>query len=286
LYLKTSFRKEDKYSYKLVYNDNMKSDQQHTDRSRTKNSVLYKYLDIEGAKMMLSNKTLQFTNAMQFNDPFDCDPNLIDFSKVPSERCKTWTSDIIESLAFDQYRRNREDVWVCCLSKVFDSLLMWAYYNNHRGVCIGLNMEKVAKYFDASLGLIVDKHAHEVQYRDIIEKPDYFQNEEDFFHYQMCTKAKVWEHEQEARMFIFKPFPWIMLPDSNNKSDLIDRKEVRAFPRIGGECFESIYLGVNINEKESGLIKIAKKLNPDIKVYQMKKNTNAFKLDAIHINDE
>ena len=65
MYLKTSFRKEDKYSYKLVYNDNMKSDQQHTDRSRTKNSVLYKYLDIEGAKMMLSNKTLQFTNAMQ-----------------------------------------------------------------------------------------------------------------------------------------------------------------------------------------------------------------------------
>lgn len=118
---------------------------------------------------------------MQFNDPFDCDPNLIDFSKVPYERCKTWTSDIIESLAFDQYRKNREDVWVCCLSKVFDSLLMWAYYNNHRGVCIGLNMEKVAKYFDASLGQIVDKHAHEVQYRDIIEKPDYFQNEEDFF---------------------------------------------------------------------------------------------------------
>ena len=264
----------------------MKSDQQHTDRSRTKNSVLYKYLDIEGAKMMLSNRTLQFTNAMQFNDPFDCDPNLIDFSKVPYERCKTWTSNIIESLAFDQYRRNREDVWLCCLSKVFDSLLMWAYYNNHRGVCIGLNMEKVAKYFDASLGQIVDKYAHEVQYRDIIEKPDYFQNEKDFFHYQMCTKAKVWEHEQEARMFIFNPFPWIMLPDPNNKSDLIDRKEVRAFPRIGGECFESIYLGVNINEKESGLIKIAKKLNPDIKVYQMKKNTNAFKLDAIHINDE
>ena len=76
----------------------MKSDQQHTDRSRTKNSVLYKYLDIEGAKMMLSNKTLQFTNAMQFNDPFDCDPNLIDFSKVPSERCKTWTSDNIEGI--------------------------------------------------------------------------------------------------------------------------------------------------------------------------------------------
>ena len=57
MYLKTSFRKEDKYSYKLVYNDNMKSDQQHTDRSRTKNSVLYKYLDIEEWLVMNSIKT-------------------------------------------------------------------------------------------------------------------------------------------------------------------------------------------------------------------------------------
>lgn len=206
---------------------------------------------------MLSNRTLQFTNAMQFNDPFDCDPNLIDFSKVPYERCKTWTSDIIESLAFDQYRKNREDVWVCCLSKVFDSLLMWAYYNNHRGVCIGLNMEKVAKYFDASLGQIVDKHAHEVQYRDIIENRITSKTKKISFIIKCAQKLKS-GNMNKKHVCLFQSFPWIMLPDPNNKSDLVDWKEVRAFPRIGGECFESIYFGVNINEKESGLIKIAK----------------------------
>jgi hypothetical protein len=51
--------------------------------------ILYKYIDIEGAKWMLGMErkrkypTLQFTNASQLNDPFDCHPNLVDFSNLP-----------------------------------------------------------------------------------------------------------------------------------------------------------------------------------------------------------
>ena len=54
---------------------------------------------------------------------------------------------------------------------------MWSYYNSHKGVCIGLNMEKVAKYLNTSHGLMVTKYGIEVQYRDIIDKPDYFRGE-------------------------------------------------------------------------------------------------------------
>lgn len=261
--------------------------QQKIGQIMSKHSIFYKYLDINGAKMMLSYSDLQFTNATQFNDPFDCHPSLIDFSKVPHERCKGWTPNIIEELESDRFRRNRESAWVCCLSKLFDSLLMWSYYNNHKGVCVGLNMERITKYLNVSLGKMVDSYPHEVQYRDIIEKPDYFRDEKDFFHYQMCTKAKAWEHEQEVRMFIFDPVPWCMslLPNQNDKDGPIAWKTVRAFPKIGGECFESIYLGVNIDKKEKEkIIKVAKKLNPDIKVYQMEINTNAFKLNTRLIN--
>ena len=42
--------------------------------------ILYKYLDIVGAKCMIGNQNLQFTNASQLNDPFDCHPKLIDYS--------------------------------------------------------------------------------------------------------------------------------------------------------------------------------------------------------------
>lgn len=41
---------------------------------------LYKYLDFTGGLMMLHYSNLQFTNATQLNDPFDCHPSLIDFS--------------------------------------------------------------------------------------------------------------------------------------------------------------------------------------------------------------
>ena len=46
--------------------------------------ILYKYLDIVGAKCMIGNQNLQFTNASQLNDPFDCHPKLIDYSNVPN----------------------------------------------------------------------------------------------------------------------------------------------------------------------------------------------------------
>lgn len=58
----------------------------------------------------------------------------------------------------------------------------------------------------------------EVQYKDIVEKPDYFRDAKDFFHYQLSTKAKAWEHEQEVRLFILDPSPTYMalLPGQND----------------------------------------------------------------------
>lgn len=51
-------------------------------------NLLYKYLDINGAKMMLHYRNLMYANAITFNDPLDCHPSLIDFSNVPEEECK------------------------------------------------------------------------------------------------------------------------------------------------------------------------------------------------------
>lgn len=132
----------------------------------------------------------------------------------------------------------------------------------------------------------------EVQYRDVIDKPDYFRNyfDNDLFRYQLCTKAKAWEHEQEVRLLLIDPTPAgnlnhpcfapMLLPyEPKNKDEVIDWKEVRAYPKIGGECFESLYLGINIDKEEKEkIIKVARKLNPDIKIYQMTIDPEAFRL--------
>ena len=57
----------------------------------TMSNLLYKYLDVNGATMMLYHSNLMYANATTFNDPFDCHPGLIDFSNVPPEECKGWT---------------------------------------------------------------------------------------------------------------------------------------------------------------------------------------------------
>jgi hypothetical protein len=93
----------------------------------------------------------------------------------------------------------------------------------------------------------------------------------------------TWEHEQEVRLFILDPWPTYMslLPRQNDDKGPIDWKEVRAFSEIGGECFESVYLGINMDtDEKSKIISVARKLNPDIKIYQMGIDANAFKLNT------
>ena len=107
---------------------------------------LYKYLDAQGGLAMLSNGNIQFTNATKLNDPFDCHPSLIDFSQVPAERTRVWSKEDIISLEANRFERNRDNTWLCSLSKNYDSLLMWSYYNCHKGVCIGIDLEKADKY--------------------------------------------------------------------------------------------------------------------------------------------
>lgn len=81
--------------------------------------ILYKYLDINGGKAMMGllesrcifrkkkcHPTLQFTNATQLNDPFDCHPKLIDYSNVPDEIThsiftKEWWQKKVENDAHD-----------------------------------------------------------------------------------------------------------------------------------------------------------------------------------------
>lgn len=260
--------------------------------------ILYKYLDANGGLMMLYYGTLQFTNATQLNDPFDCHPALIDFSQVPPEKTRAWPADVISLLESDRHHRYRELAYICSLSKVHDSLLMWSYYNGHKGVCIGLDMEKTRKYLSRMTGLLIGCQEWDVQYKNVVEKPNYFRDLQDFFRYQMTTKAKEWEHEQEVRLFAYDPYPEHMrlLPGqyeedsfctklkrifkkSTKQKDSMDWKEVRAFLEICGECFESVRLGINISkEDKEKIVKVARDRNPDIKIYQMTIDPDAFKL--------
>lgn len=248
---------------------------------------LYKYLDAQGGLAMLSNGNIQFTNATKLNDPFDCHPSLIDFSQVPTERARLWGKEAIIDLESNHFERNRDKTWLCSLSKNYDSLLMWSYYNCHKGVCIGIDLEKADKYLSRIVGTVILGYLKfEVKYRDVIEKPDFFKRKEDLWAYQLSTKGKVWEHEQEVRLVIVDPSrvtPYYV-PKEFDKKEIVDYKEIRFVPKIGRECFNSVYLGVNIyDDTKTQIINTAKGQNPEIKIYQMKADANAFRLQTEQI---
>lgn len=59
-----------------------------------------------------------------------------------------------------------------------------------------------------------------------------------------------------------------------------DWREIHHYMPLKGECFESIYFGVNTDASEKEKIcKFAReKINSQIKLYQMRVDENAFKL--------
>ncbi len=241
--------------------------------------ILYKYLDIEGGKKMLKYSNLQFTNATKFNDPFDCDPALFDYSNIPVTKNNWPPDDFFRHKAESDMRNLRNETWMCCLSKVYDSLLMWAYYNNHKGVCIGLNKDAVMECLQHYFIGLINPYAAEVRYRDIHQRPDYFKNPS--WAILLTTKAKEWEHEHEVRIITKEP-NWIHarkdIPKEYYNDELVDGKEIRYYVPISKDCFDSIYLGVNMFHNKDEIINAAKELNPEIKIYQIKTDPEAFKL--------
>lgn len=250
--------------------------------------ILYKYLDIVGATCMIGNKNLQFTNASQLNDPFDCHPKLLDYSNVPeterSERIPyEWMKEIKENKALNL----RNDTWLCSLSKVNDSILMWSHYcYNHKGVCIGLNINKVLESVPPMFGEIYIKPlVLEVQYQDIIKRSNGYKQS---FYYQWQTKAKDWEYEQEVRLVMPNPSPMYAAftqEQAKHPKEIWDWREIHHYMPLNGECFESIYFGVKTDqsEKEKIIRYAQKELNPQIKLYQMVVDADAFRLRAERI---
>lgn len=249
--------------------------------------ILYKYLDVNGALSMLRFKELQFTNATKFNDPFDCHPSLIDCSNPPEKSYDRPLKEFQSAMAESRLLNNRERAWISCLSKRPDNLLMWSYYTKHSGVCIGLDYSQLRKYLNGSLGMMT-LGGIEVKYRDIVDKPDYFRSKEDYFMYQLGTKAMAWKHEQEVRFAIIEPSPYfanMKLPFKPKKDEITDWKEVRAYPHIGPDCFRSVYLGVNVkSEHRQIIIDEIQASGLELEVYQMEIDPYRFELKPIQIS--
>ena len=119
---------------------------------------------------MIGNSDLQFTNATQLNDPFDCHPSLIDHEQNIDEN-SPWPKEwLIEKEKLDA-ENFRKRTWLSSFSKVYDSAPMWAHYCKlHTGVCIGFDMEKLLASMPKWCGqVMMEPYLFDVEYQDLKE---------------------------------------------------------------------------------------------------------------------
>ena len=239
----------------------------------------YKYMEYgEGAKCLIKDATMKFTNPNNFNDPFDCLPsysldhlNKMDkatFKKAgdylgysPSQRIthkKKMAANIKNNVINGGWNNLlKNDVGICSLTTKACNLLMWAHYaDNHKGIVaefkntIPNNPDNSEKYLSS---VHVEYHNH---------KPIKELYEADIIH-DLLIKGVDWKYEDEIRCL-----------DFNRKAGIHKYRR---------DLLESIILGVKFEESKTKEIKLLidsvnEQYNLQIKLYKAQIVNNTFKL--------
>lgn len=122
--------------YKYIYDTENEFWRIHIDGKPTplKPHKLFKFFDTNLLSIAsLHENYFWLSNPSQFNDPFDCNINLVEHE-----------NNVHEELDETRKRNGISDVGVTCFSEVINEPLMWAHYaNNYNGFVLELNTETI-----------------------------------------------------------------------------------------------------------------------------------------------
>lgn len=189
-----------------------------------KKDILYKYLTFnENTIASLMNCYLWLTNPVSFNDPFDCNKNLIvDYAEDTAEI--KWNT-----------RNYFKNIGVSSFSEEKCHPLMWAHYTNSYN---GLVIEFDPNYKDF---LIKDERIQNLRWRKVIY-PNYTGPMQKGFPFaeevMLTSKLHFWQYENEWRLIG-------NLTDENNRYVNFNPLQVKRF-----------YLGYNLVKNNKAAFQI------------------------------
>lgn len=176
-----------------------------------KDGLLYKYLSFEKVEKLITNNTLYFSKAENFNDPFDLISDIIDPSLTADhykeilkihrpnysrrerrqslQTLRAKEDALIRHMRY-KIKKLRDKIGVCCFSQKYDNALMWAHYaNSHKGICVGF-----------SIGQNNLMPIHKVKYVEQKSVVNLFDAKWEAILKWCCTKSHIWSYEEEVRI--------------------------------------------------------------------------------------
>lgn len=213
-------------------------------------SILNEIDQIE--EFVLAKPTLKFSNPKNLNDLFEC---TIPFVGINTEEIqqlidsvKREGNKIDEAKAKELLTKNRitQDARVCCFNKRLENIsneeLFWAHYgDNHKGLCIVYDTEKLLSKFAAGKNVYIND---ELTCDVFHGKVEYNGREQMKFENDKLTEAYVpatvlfqknpcWNYENEFR---------IVLTNNNFEKD-------NYFVQIDYDCIKKIIFGYRLEKK-------------------------------------
>ncbi len=193
---------------------------------------VYKYVPFsDGSLQILKSGTMKFTNAPEFNDPFDC---VVQYDVERSLEAYMSRPEIVNQVAYelglapDLVLEHRDEiegrmrfvlergtvhdsvmkkVGICSLSKTYSNILMWSHYaDHHKGFVVEFNVDlsnqRVVKEPEFFFGGNDVEYSHEMPVK-VIGTTDF----SDVYR-QFLVKSEDWAYEQEYRVLSTNKGGW------------------------------------------------------------------------------
>jgi hypothetical protein len=248
-----------------------------------KPTVLYHYYNMSQYSMdSLCEHYIYANHPFDFNDPFDCNRDLISFEKTSLEEIyalnKISKPDEIKRLFFS---KKQEDTlllhdllkWlmynviylktgIYCMSSKKDSMEMWSYYTGHRGFVLEFDIQNLPSNRWGPFP---------INYTDKFEKIDYSIFKTLSFIYQSNIKSKCWDHEREWRLIFYGPnmmtVPFRHEPDAHNRKFYYDPKIIKHII-LGFYFFEMNEYDTTLSNPKKRVVKLKKNITNKRRVLQ------------------
>lgn len=200
-----------------------------TEKNQSKPNFLSHYYRInQNSIESLLNHFIYASHPFEFNDPFDCNRELISFNNCSIDEILSIDKNLTNPDELKKlYRTNKrflDDLlkWriydvlylqkgIFCLTPIKDSMEMWSYYTNHRGFLIEFNCTELPSNHWGPFP---------INYTNQFKPLHYSIFKEYSFVYQANVKAKCWKHENEWRIIFYGPeFMKVPFKDRKNVHD-------------------------------------------------------------------
>ncbi|HHX70078.1 MAG TPA: DUF2971 domain-containing protein [Gallicola sp.] len=187
---------------------------------------IYKYCSYDNGLLIVLGQLLKFRNPSFFNDPFDCDINLLEFDfddcsqdilddlELIRNSFQTDMSNEINSIPKNKleeiYRKSQidkiEKSSICCFSTNLDNTTMWSHYaDNHKGICLIFDPFINEPFLDVNSENVISGTVDYDNYTQI----NYLKSKREGIKKLFLTKSNHWKQEDEFRYIILRNYDYI-----------------------------------------------------------------------------